>query len=94
MLKKSWQCPVRQTQAPQIQRKCSTCGSLLAPDDLHALAEYRGADEKLLTTALEQWLKRVTVEPTFEGWLNLTRIYCNLNRSAEALPCLKKACEL
>jgi twitching motility two-component system response regulator PilG len=94
LLKKSWQCPLCHAQAPQIQRKCPQCGSLLALEDLQALAENRGADEKKLNEALDHWLKKVTVEPTFEGWLNLTRIYFNLNRSAEALPCLKKACEL
>ena len=94
LLKKSWQCPVCQAQAAQPQRKCQACGSLLALDDLQALADNRGADEKTLTMALDRWLKRVTAEPAFEGWLNLARIYFNLNRSAEALPCLKKACEL
>jgi twitching motility two-component system response regulator PilG len=94
LLKRHWQCPLCQAQAAQIQRKCPQCGALLALDDLQALAENRGADEKKLHEALDHWLKRVTVEPNFEGWLNLARIYFNLNRSAEALPCLKKACEM
>jgi CheY-like chemotaxis protein len=94
LLKKGWQCSICQASAPQIQRRCPKCGSLLALDDLQALAENRGADEKILNEALDEWQKRVTVEPTFEAWVNLARIYFNLNRSAEALPCLKKAVEM
>jgi twitching motility two-component system response regulator PilG len=94
LLKRSWHCPVCETQSPTIQRKCPHCGALLALDDLEALADNRGVDEKLLYRAVEQWTRHVTAQPSFEGWLNLARVYFNLNRSAEALPCLKQACEL
>jgi twitching motility two-component system response regulator PilG len=94
LLKKGWTCPLCETPAPQIHRKCPRCSALLALDDLQALAENRGVDEKLLNNAVENWTRRVTAEPSFEGWLNLARVYFNLNRSAEALPCLTKALEL
>ena len=94
LLKKGWTCPICETPAPQFHRKCPRCSGLMALDDLQALAENRGVDEKLLHSALENWTRKVTAEPTFEGWLNLARVYFNLNRSAEALPCLNKALEI
>jgi twitching motility two-component system response regulator PilG len=94
LLKRGWNCPLCEVAAPHVQRRCARCGALMALDDLTALAENRGADEKLLLQALEVWTRKTTGDPTFEGWLNLARVYFNLNRSAEALPCLNKACDL
>ncbi|MBM3810369.1 MAG: response regulator [Acidimicrobiia bacterium] len=91
MLKRNWACPLCHGEAMQPQRRCGRCGALLALEDLQALAENRGVDEKLLAEAVGILEKRATVEPTSDACVNVARVYLNLNRSAEAMPWLKKA---
>jgi twitching motility two-component system response regulator PilG len=93
MLKRNWACPLCRGEALQPQRRCGKCGALLALEDLQALAENRGVDEKLLTEVAEGLEKRAAAEPNSEIRLNLARAYLNLNRSAEALTWLRKALE-
>jgi len=93
MLKRNWACPLCRAEALQPQRRCGRCGALLALEDLQALAENRGVDEKMLTEIAEGLEKRAAAEANSELRLNLARAYLNLNRSAEALPWMRKALE-
>jgi len=53
-----------------------------------------GADESLLQTAVREWQKRAANSQTAESCSMLALALLNLRRSAEALPWVRKACEL
>ncbi|MBK5292276.1 MAG: response regulator [Acidobacteriia bacterium] len=91
MLRRGWSCPLCGSEAPQPQKRCNHCGCLLGLDDLQAVAENRGVNEKVLLPIAEQLEKKAAAETGSESFLNLARVLLNLNRSAEALPWLRKA---
>jgi twitching motility two-component system response regulator PilG len=92
-IRKVWHCPMCKCEHPEPVHRCPHCGCYLALEDLWQIADNRGADEEILARALEHWQERVADEP-FESHLNIARALLSLNRSAEALPHLEKACAL
>jgi twitching motility two-component system response regulator PilG len=93
MLRQRWRCPLCKGEALQPQRRCGRCGALLSLEDLQALAENRGVDEKLLLQNLDELEARATSEPDAATFSNIARILMNLNRSAEALVWIRKSLE-
>ena len=92
-IRKVWNCPMCRSEHPEPVHRCAHCGCFLALEDLWQIADNRGADEEILSKALEHWKARIVDEP-FEAHLNIARALLSLNRSAEALPHLEKACAL
>lgn len=92
--KPSWRCPLCDTDNLGGVNKCRRCGALQDLDDVWALAENRGVDESLVTKGAERWLQRLIGGPNFEAHINVARAFLNLNRSAEALVHLERACEM
>jgi twitching motility two-component system response regulator PilG len=90
-IRKVWNCPMCKSEHPEPVHRCAHCGCYLALEDLWQIADNRGADEEILAKALENWKSRIPEEP-FEAHLNIARALLSLNRSAEALPYLEKAC--
>ena len=89
-----WLCPLCDGGNFDRANKCRRCGALQGIDDIFALAENRGVDEVLVAKGAEKWLQRLIGGPNLEAHLNVARAYLNLNRSAEALLHIEKACEL
>lgn len=90
-IRKVWSCPMCRSEHNDPVQRCSHCGCFLALEDLWQIADNRGADEEILTGAIETWKSRLNEEP-FEAHVNIARALFSLNRSAEALPHLEKAC--
>ncbi len=93
MVRRGWSCPVCSFEAGQPHHKCDHCGCLLGLDDLQAVAENRGVNEKLLLQIAERLEQKAAAEPGAESFVNLARVLLNLNRSAEALGWLRKAAD-
>ena len=74
--------------------QCDRCGAVYRIQDLKAIAENRRTDEPLLLGALQRWDQAERFAKTYEGQLNLARVYLNLRRSHEAIPHIRKAMEL
>ena len=92
-----WLCPLCEGEninSVSGVNKCRRCGALQEIDDIWALAENRGVDEALVAKGAEKWLERLIAGPNVEAHLNVARAYLNLNRSAEAVRHIEKACEL
>lgn len=89
-----WVCPLCEAENIDGVNKCRRCGALQEIDDIWALAENRGVDEVLVAKGAERWLQRLVAGPNFEAHVNIARAYLNLNRSAEALLHIEKACEM
>ena len=89
-----WACPLCDTENIDGVNKCRRCGALQDLEDVWALAENRGVDEALVAKGAEKWLQRLIGGPSFEAYVNVARAYLNLNRSAEALLHLERACEM
>ncbi len=89
-----WSCPLCQCAANQPQDRCRRCGALLEVDKIDDLAGNRDADEHALQEAVQRIVKDLKSAPTPEAHIALATAYLNLNRSAEALPHLEKACEM
>jgi twitching motility two-component system response regulator PilG len=92
-IRRVWNCPMCKVEHPEPVHRCTHCGCYLALEDLWQIADNRGADEEILAKALEHWTQKLNEEP-FEAHLNVARALLGLNRSAEALPHLQKACAL
>jgi twitching motility two-component system response regulator PilG len=91
---KAWGCPLCQCEAPEPQPRCRRCGALLEVDKIDDLAGNRDADEHALQEAIQRLIRDLKNSPTPEAHVALATAYLNLNRSAEALPHLEKACEM
>lgn len=89
-----WLCPLCDAENIDGVNKCRRCGALQDIDDVWAMAENRGVDEALVAKGADKWLQRLMGGPNFEAHVNVARGYLNLNRSAEALLHLEKACEM
>ncbi len=89
-----WACPLCEAENIDGVNKCRRCGALQDIEDIWSLAENRGVDEVLVGKGAEKWLQRLVAGPNFEAHVNVARAYLNLNRSAEALLHIEKACEM
>lgn len=89
-----WQCPLCHHEQEDEPGRCPGCNSLLSLDDLSALADNRGVKEEHLLNAIQRWQQRITLAPTAEAHVHIALAFCNLNRSAEALPHLEEAVRL
>ena len=89
-----WVCPLCEAENIDGVNKCRRCGSLQDLEDIWSLAENRGVDEALVVKGADKWLQRLMGGPNFEAHLNVARAYLNLNRSAEAMIHLERACEM
>ena len=89
-----WACPLCDAENIDGVNKCRRCGALQDLEDIWALAENRGVDEELVGKGADRWLQRLIGGPSFEAHVNVARAYLNLNRSAEALLHIEKACEM
>jgi twitching motility two-component system response regulator PilG len=86
-------CPMCNSESAEQVQRCAHCGCFLSIDDLWLIAENRGADEDVLTVAIERWKSKASEQP-FEANLNIGKALLSLNRSAEALPYLEQACKV
>jgi twitching motility two-component system response regulator PilG len=89
-----WRCPLWSGRSHVEERKCPRCGIILSLANLEELAQNAGVNEELIVTGVQELLARVEKSPSHEGHLTLALGYLNLNRSAEAVPHLKKAVAL
>lgn len=90
----AWQCPLCKCEDPRPRTKCRRCGGLLEVDKIDDLAGNRDGDEHLILEGVQRLLRDVKTTPSAEAHVALAIAYLNLNRSAEALPHLEKACEM
>lgn len=90
----AWCCPLCRCEDARPQSRCRRCGAMLEVDQIDDLAGNRDADEHLLTESVQRLLKELKNAPTADAHIGLATAYLNMNRSAEALPHLEKACEL
>lgn len=90
----AWRCPLCRCEEPHPQSKCRRCGAMLEVDKIDDLAGNRDGDEHLIQEGIQRLLKELKSSPSGEAHVALATAYLNLNRSAEALPHLEKACEL
>ena len=89
-----WRCPLCDSDNVEGIGKCGRCGSLQDVHDLWAMAENRGVDEPLVLKGAEHWMGRLIGGPNFEAHVNIARAFLNLNRSAEAMLHLERACAM
>jgi twitching motility two-component system response regulator PilG len=89
-----WVCPLCETENIDGLNKCRRCGAIQDLEDIWALAENRGVDEAMVLKGADKWLQRLIGGPNFEAHLNVARAYLNLNRSAEAMLHVERACEM
>ena len=89
-----WVCALCDTSNCEGVNKCGRCGALQEMDDVFALAENRGVDETLVGKGAEKWMQRLMGGPNYEAHVNVARAFLNINRSAEALIHLERACEM
>jgi twitching motility two-component system response regulator PilG len=92
--RKKWACPLCLCAAGQPQTRCRRCGALLEVEKIDDLAGNRDADEHAMQEAVQRLLREIKTAPVPEAHVALATAYLNLNRSAEALPHLEKACEM
>ncbi|NWF82587.1 MAG: response regulator [Bryobacteraceae bacterium] len=90
----AWHCPLCLCEDKEPQERCRRCGALLEVDKIDDLAGNRDGDEHQIQEAVQRLLKDLKNAPTPEAHIALATAYLNLNRSAEALPHLEKACEM
>jgi twitching motility two-component system response regulator PilG len=90
----TWKCSLCGAQSAVQERKCPRCGVILSMTNLEELADNRGVSEDLLLEAIQRQQEILAKEPTYEAHLMLAYAFLNLNRSAEAVPHLKKAAAL
>ena len=89
-----WRCQLCEGENIEGIGKCGRCGALRDVTDLWAMAENRGVDEALVIKGAEQWMGRLIGGPNFEAHVNVARAFLNLNRSAEAMLHLERACAM
>jgi twitching motility two-component system response regulator PilG len=89
-----WRCQLCDGENLEGIGKCGRCGALQDVHDLWAMAENRGVDEALVLKGAEQWMGRLIGGPNFEAHINVARAFLNVNRSAEAMLHLERACAM
>jgi CheY-like chemotaxis protein len=91
---RTWICPLCGLHGSGSPEQCDRCGAIYQIHDLRAISANKRADEQLLLGALQRWEQAERYAKTYEGQLNLARIYLNLRRSHEAIPHIRKAMDL
>ncbi len=87
----TWSCPLCMTAAAYPLRKCQTCKAIVGVGALEDYAANRGVNEELLLDAVKRFELKLKQADTVDTRINLALLYLNMNRSAEALPHMKRA---
>ncbi len=87
----TWSCPLCMTAAAYPLRKCQTCKAIVGVGALEDYAANKGVNEELLLDAVRRFELKLKQADTVDTRINLALLYLNMNRSAEALPHMKKA---
>ncbi len=87
----TWSCPLCMTAAAFPMRKCPACKAIVGVGVLEDYAANKGVNEELLLDAVRRFELKLKQADTVDTRLNLALLYLNMNRSAEALPHMKKA---
>lgn len=87
----SWACPLCLEASAYPMRKCPCCKAILGVGAIEDYAANKGANEELLLDAVRRFEQMTRQSDSHDIRLNLALAYLNMNRSAEALPHLKKA---
>jgi twitching motility two-component system response regulator PilG len=87
----SWSCPLCSSAAVFPMRKCPSCKAIVGVGVLEDYAANKGVNEELLLDAARRLDEKARQADSAETRLNLALVFLNLNRSAEALPHLRKA---
>lgn len=90
----AWTCPVCQAPSAKAERRCPRCGILAVLAEPEEFAQNKGVNEDALQQAMQRLQARLTKQESFADRLLMALCLLNLNRSAEAVPHLKKAAEL
>lgn len=90
----SWTCPVCSASCPRAERRCPRCGVLAVLASPEEYAQNKGVNEDSVHEAMQRVQLRLGRQESFADRLLLALCLLNLNRSAEAVPHLKKALEL
>lgn len=90
----SWTCPVCSAASPKAERRCPRCGVLAVLASPDEYAQNKGVNEDAVHEAMQRVQLRLAKQESFADRLLMALCLLNLNRSAEAVPHLKKAAEL
>ena len=90
----SWTCPLCSTPSAQPARRCPVCKAIVGLAALDEYAANKGVNEDLLLASVQALETRLSASDYLDGRLNLALLYLNMNRSAEALPHLRRAMEM
>lgn len=90
----AWTCPLCSAPSAQQERRCPRCGALVALATPEEYAQHKGVNEDALLEAIQRLETRLTHQDGFAERVYLATCLLNLNRSAEALPHLKRAAEM
>jgi len=89
-----WTCPVCAASSPRAERRCPRCGILAMLAEPEEFAQNKGVNEDAVQQAMQKLHARLAKQESFADRLLMALCLLNLNRSAEAVPHLKKAAEL
>lgn len=89
-----WACPVCAASSPHAERRCPRCGILAMLAEPEEFAQNKGVNEDAVQQAMQKLYTRLAKQESFADRLLMALCLLNLNRSAEAVPHLKKAAEL
>ena len=87
----SWTCPLCATPSGQPARRCPACKAIVGLAALDEYAANKGVNEEMLIGTVQVLERKVAVAESFDCRVNLALLYLNMNRSAEALPHLRRA---
>ncbi len=90
----SWTCPVCAAASPKAERRCPRCGVLAVLATPEEFAKNKGVNEDAVHEAMQRVQLRLARQESFADRLLMALCLLNLNRSAEAVPHLRKAAEL
>lgn len=89
----AWTCPVCGAHSARAERRCPRCGILAVIAEPEEYAQNKGVSEDSLQETMQRVQARLARQDGFTGRMLMALCLLNLNRSAEALPHLKKAVE-
>lgn len=89
-----WACPLCEARGEMNGNQCPNCKAVLALNDLDAIAQSTGVDEKLLLESIERNKVAIAAGPNFQAHLNLALAYLNLKSSADATIQIRAAAAL
>ena len=90
----AWTCPVCLASSVRAERRCPRCGVLTVLASPEEYARNKGVHEDAVMEGLQRAQMRLAKQESFADRLVAALCLLNLNRSAEAVPHLKKAAEL